>query len=232
MKIDRENWAARTHAEVAFWGEYMRTGGLEWPEDMRERLDPDAPLQEVFRALINVPEEAPVDILDVGAGPFTSVGKRWIGHDVRIVAIDPLGDEYNRLLVAHGLSVPVRTEQADGEDVAIRFAPRSFDCAFARNSLDHAYDPLRIIDGMLAVVKSGGVVVLSHAIREADTQRHEGLHQWNLYAEAGCFWIEGAGEHVNVTELVADVATTAVTEEGGWVHVAMRKRLDEAVVRR
>lgn len=218
--------------ELAFWDGVMRTGG-EWPEEIRDRLDPNLPLQEEFRAL--VPNAGPGDtvrILDVGAGPFTTIGKVWPGRRVDIVPNDPLAAEYARLLDKYGLTPPVRTLYLAGEDtgfLTMAWAKHlRYDIAYARNSLDHAVDPVACIQGMLDVVKPGGYVFLQHSVREADKQGRQGLHQWNFYADgtAGCkhFFIEGHDVTTNVSLKFEDRVCYEKVQQDRWIDVVMRRR--------
>jgi SAM-dependent methyltransferase len=57
---------------------------------------------------------------------------------------------------------PVRTRRCDSERLLDMFEPDSFDVAYASNTLDHSYDPLRAIRQMIAVVRPGGIVLLQH----------------------------------------------------------------------
>ena len=102
-----------------------------------------------------------------------------------VTAVDPLADDYRRLLLEYGLEPPVRTERLEGERLVERFGSGRFDIAYARNALDHAVDPITIVGNMLEVVRDGGYVVLRHVRNEAVRQRYRQLHQWNFDARAG-----------------------------------------------
>ena len=215
--------------ELAFWETVIATGG-DWPDDTRHRLDPASELQESLRNLIPAPEGSVVRILDVGAGPLTSVGKRWDGREVIVDAIDPLADEYRALLERHGKVAPVPTARCEGENVALHFEADTFDIVYARNSLDHAEDPIACIGAMLTVVKPGCPVVLEHSVREAIRQNHAGLHAWDFFAAGSgpSFFIEGpfVGGHpfcVDVNARFGGVATFEVTQHDHWIYVLMRK---------
>src|SRR3712207_3982151 len=39
--------------ELQFWREWFKTGGLEWPWEFRDRLDPQLPIQPYVRAFID-----------------------------------------------------------------------------------------------------------------------------------------------------------------------------------
>lgn len=216
---------AGLRSELDFWDITLVTGGA-WPEDLRERTDPYAELQPELCELLgaSVPIGGTARILDVGAGPLTSVGKCWPGRKVEVVPVDPLADEYAVLLRRYGRRAPVPTVRGAGEALLAQFGPAAFDLAYARNALDHAEDPVACIAAMLAVVKPGGYVVLEHAVREATRQARVGLHQHDFYPEAGAFIIAGPRGRVNVSEALAARARTEVREQNEeWFRVTMRK---------
>jgi SAM-dependent methyltransferase len=177
-------WKHALPEEVGFWAEYINSGGLTYPDEFRRRLDPHADIDDplLLNAIDHVGGQE-VRILDVGAGPLTSVGfadPREPRRRIHITAIDPLADQYVRLLEKAGLKAPSPTLLCRGEDISQRFKQGQFDIAYARNALDHAVDPLSAIQNMTRVIQPGGVVVLIHNRREAEAQRYEQLHQWNF----------------------------------------------------
>src|SRR5262249_26211520 len=93
-------WRTNLKEEVSFWDRWFTTQGAAWPEDYRSRQDPELELQENVRRWIDVPAGEVVQILDVGAGPLTMLGKRWDGHVVQITAVDALADRYNEMLAS------------------------------------------------------------------------------------------------------------------------------------
>jgi len=137
-----------------------------------------------------LPERANISILDVGAGPLTVVGKRCPDRDLSITAVDPLADEYDRILHAAGVEPLVRTRKAFAEKLEELFARDSFDVVHMRNALDHSQDPAEGLRQMYRVVKPGCAVVLVHFINEGKRQGYHGLHAWNITMERGtpAFW--------------------------------------------
>jgi SAM-dependent methyltransferase len=134
----------------------------------------------LLRTAIERLSQRQISILDVGAGPVTKVGYVHPQKDVTIVPVDPLADDYDRLLRAAGLEPPVRTIRVAGSRLLEYFGPGRFDIAYATNSLDHSDDPMAIIENMVGVVRNGGSVLLRHARNEGEDKRYEGLHQWNF----------------------------------------------------
>lgn len=134
-------------------------------------------------------EEFPWKILDVGAGPLTSIGKTICGgsNGIEIIAVDPLAWEYDQLLAKYNIKPIVRTHMADAENLRnyvvpgeLRFRDDTFDLVFCRNALDHCRDPRKALQEMIAVVKPGAYVLLEHRPDEALRTKWSGFHQWNL----------------------------------------------------
>jgi SAM-dependent methyltransferase len=155
-------------------------------------------------------------LIDVGAGPITSIGYTHPGVDLDITAIDPLAEEYDELLAEYGITPPVRTISGSAEELLTQFAPGSFDVAHARNCLDHGVDPVRSIRNMVRVVRPGGAVVLRHALREAVTQNYRGLHGWNFESRDGdlVVWRRSSRFSRNVSRRVRDIADGACSMDG------------------
>jgi ubiquinone/menaquinone biosynthesis C-methylase UbiE len=121
-----------------------------------------------------------VEILDVGAGPLTIVGKKWPGREVHITPLDPNVDGYDGLLAKHGIVPPCRTVFGLAEE--LDFPEHSFDLVHARNSVDHSKDALQAIREMVRVVKKGCFVCLNHKVSEGRLEKYAEYHQWNLIA--------------------------------------------------
>jgi SAM-dependent methyltransferase len=212
-------WERELGSELGFWEDYLDSGGLEWPDEYAERLDPSTPLREHLIAdrLDALPSPL-ISILDVGAGPMTTLGKTHPGKTLAITAVDPLATEYDRLLEQAGLTPPVRTVTCRGEDLLERFLPESFDVAYARNSLDHGNDPLLIIRNMVQLVKPGGLVVLRHYRTEGETELYTGLHQWNFEVEGGDFLVWSPQRRHNLTRVLGRQVELECWYEGGSEH--------------
>jgi SAM-dependent methyltransferase len=221
---------AALEQEVQFWCEWLDTGGLQWPEDFRFAMDPEAEVADpLLREILEASPRARVSILDVGAGPLTGVGARYRGKDLAVTAVDLLAREYDCILRERGIDPRIRTQPVSGEDLLERFLPDSFDVAFARNALDHALDPLPIIENMVAVVRTGGYVVLRHAPNEAVTERYEQLHQWNFDERDGrCIVWRRPGHERDVAVELGDRVELRCTRDQfigyEWVCCTIRKR--------
>lgn len=219
-------WERALTRELDAWRAYIESGGGDFPEDYRARLDPSAAIDDpmVLGVLARLPEDT-VRILDVGAGPLTSVGKADpdnLARRIEVVAVDPLGEHYGRLLVAAGVSAPVTTRTCRGEELMRVFGAERFDIAHARNAIDHSADPMTVVTNMFEVVRVGGFVILHHYRREAELMGYEQLHQWNFDVEAGRLVLFNRRERYDVAEqlgpraeVVADVHPGS--HHGPWV---------------
>jgi SAM-dependent methyltransferase len=210
--------------EVAYWAEWLGSSGGKYADDFARRFDPEAEVEDpALRDVLAAVPGGPVSVLDVGAGPASSVGLRFPGLDLTVVAVDPLGKEYDRLLARAGLVPPVHTEAVDGEDLVAHFGEDRFDIAYSRNALDHSVDPVAVIEQMLRVVRPGGHVVLRHGVNEAVNQGYVQLHQWNLEERDGAFVVWRPDRTTNVTTALAGRAEVACWTEDDAVVCDIRR---------
>jgi SAM-dependent methyltransferase len=199
--------------EVDFWGWWIARGGTK----LTERLDPALTDTAVLECLSRIPERT-VEIVDVGAGPLTTLGtkvpdEQAFDKEVRLTPVDPLAEEYDRVLRGAGIVAPVRTIPCAGEDLVQRFGEGRFDVAFCENALDHTPDPRVILDGMLAVVKPGRFVVLNHFRNEGEHASYGQLHQWNFDEQAGRCRLWRDREEHDLGDLLSGRATVECHRE-------------------
>jgi SAM-dependent methyltransferase len=220
-------WRKRKRDEVEFWAAWLigAPGTEQWTSDREARLAPTTEISDpIMRGELDRYPAEHVSILDVGAGPLTSLGYRYPGKTLTIVPVDPLADEYDRLLEDAGLVPPIRTIAVAGEDLPEHFGSRTFDFAYACNALDHSADPLRIISNMVAVVRPSGVVVLRHKRNEGEQARYGGLHQWNFDVADGRLLLWNEAEKVDVGSALGGraVATAWVSENEAIARLVVR----------
>jgi SAM-dependent methyltransferase len=206
-------WRTRRSSEVDFWAAWLvgAPGTEEWASDRESRLNPNTQIRDpLVRSELERNPANEISILDVGAGPVTNLGFRYPGKTLTIVPIDPLADDYDRLLLDADLVPPIRTIGVAGEALLEHFGPGRFDIAYAANSLDHSADPLTIISNMTAVVRAGGVVLLRHKRNEGESALYGGLHQWNFDVVDDSLLLWNNAIEINVrTALEERAATTA-----------------------
>jgi SAM-dependent methyltransferase len=211
-------WRRRKRSEVDFWAAWLvgAPGTEQWASDRESRLAPDTEITDpLVRAELERNPAEEISIIDVGAGPITSLGYRYPGKKLTIVPVDPLADEYDRLLRDAELDPPIRTIRVAGEELQEHFGPRKFDIAYAVNSLDHSADPFTIISNMVAVVRPGGIVLLRHKRNEGESARYGGLHQWNFDVVHDSLIVWNNAVEVNVgSALEGRAVTTAWISQG------------------
>jgi SAM-dependent methyltransferase len=215
------------HDEVVFWRKWFSTRGSEWPDDYKERLDPNFPLQEHIAKYVDQLPDNPVHILDVGAGPLTKLGKVCGSKQLVITPIDVLAPQYDELLNDFRIQPLVRTITGDAENLIPQFGHKRFDIVHGQNSMDHTANPLRAIHQMLSVTKPDGFVVLFHAENEGKNEGYNQLHKWDFTCENGHFLVKGPGPNgstVNVTDLLGSVGAVDCSVAYGGIMVAIRKR--------
>jgi SAM-dependent methyltransferase len=221
----RDTWQSQLRDELVFWDRYLSTRGHKWPDEFAQRVDPQARLAEEEIVSRITRRQQTVRILDVGSGPMTILGKQLPDRLVEITAVDPLATDYNKLLDRNGIVPPVRTQWCEGECLAKKFKPNSFDFAYSRNALDHAHDPLDVISQMVSVVRGGGWVILRHRPNEAEAAKYKGLHQWNFeLRDERYFWIRGHTRSDDVATALRPVARVSAGMSGPWLICAIHKR--------
>jgi SAM-dependent methyltransferase len=195
-------WQNALPSEVGFWEDYLKSHGKSCSAEaeFQFRTDAQAAMQPWLCELLKFPVGSKVRVLDVGAGPLTWVGKKWAGHEVEIIAIDPLADAYNQIMQQHNITPPVRTQKGDGEEVVKMFGRDQFDLAFARNCLDHAYDAMLAVTSMIEATKPGGIIFLWHNEDEAEQLHYDGLHQWNFRLQNNELLVWKGGRVLNVNQ--------------------------------
>jgi SAM-dependent methyltransferase len=224
----KSKWKKGIKSEIGFWDDFFRTKGLKWPDDYFARFNPDLPLQARVVGLLPM-DQSEVNILDVGAGPLTFLGKKCQGKQINITAVDPLAEEYTRILEKYKIKPIIRTQRLEAEELTKRFQSNTYDLVFAKNCLDHSYDPEKAILQMIDVVKSGRYVLLEHIPSAAERAKYSGLHQWNFSLSTdGDFLINSAFTEINMTRKYAALCkmeSELVKEDEDWLIVRIHKRL-------
>lgn len=193
-----KRWKWNLFSEVRFWDKFIKKNVLNWDDKYMMRLDPKLPLQNEITKLL--PDKKEIKILDVGAGPLTYLGKVHYKSYLKIDAIDPLAEEYNRILNKYQLSPPIRTTKLAAEKLGEKYSENSFDFVYAGNSIDHCYSPENAIVEIIKVVKKNHYILLKHIPYVATKQNWEGLHQWNFSEENGDFLISSKNYKINFSK--------------------------------
>jgi SAM-dependent methyltransferase len=221
-------WEAGIAHEVQFWDRYFKTKGLDWPKDYQERLNPNSPLSEYHRQFVDQLPTESVQILDVGAGPLTVIGKTHPTKQLNITATDALASYYDKLLTKYQVVPPVQTQLCKAENLMQRYEANSFDFVNAQNAVDHSEEPIRVIEDMIRLVKPGCYVALRHGENEAELEDYLGFHQWNFTIQDEAFVIFSKTETYNMSKRLAAIATVeSHREEERVIVVSILKKATE-----
>jgi SAM-dependent methyltransferase len=219
----KEIWDSRLEHEMSYWtSQIRRQDSNAWRAEYATRMDPEAPLQDVLARHLD-PTVGVNRILDVGAGPLTSINKKCSSCRISITAIDPLAHFYDEILARREIIPPVRTEQGWGERLTEQFPEDQFDITYSRNAIDHSYDPIKCIDEMIKVTKKDHYVIVEVNERGGSREEWDGLHQWDFFVARTLPWLEKhlflegkSIEAVDVTDhfaRIAEMSTIEVTEQ-------------------
>jgi SAM-dependent methyltransferase len=169
--------------EVSFWWTTIganRDGYYTFALDLIERRKPFEHMEHLSQF-----EDKDIYVLDVGSGPFTTLGTRWDGRELHLSLADPLAPVFGSILQLFRIPWNMDSRASMGERLTGTFAAGTFHLVCARNSLDHSVDPLLCIREMLEVAKPGATVLIRHIENEAAGGGYNGLHQWNFTEENG-----------------------------------------------
>mmetsp|Transcript_61373 Transcript_61373/g.138285 ORF Transcript_61373/g.138285 Transcript_61373/m.138285 type:complete len:315 (-) Transcript_61373:245-1189(-) len=201
---------------VDFWRRLFEQGQMD------AQASPDYRLRsELEQILLRYPEflsacesrrAQVIDVLDVGSGPLSTVGKLWPtcpSLHIRTTQLDPHVGSYRKLLHSFGIPSPIMVE---GKAESLPFKDASFTVVHARNSIDHTDDPVVALQEMLRV--SQHVVFLEHYRNEGWHGAYWGWHHWNFdvdYERHLILWGRD-GSRVDITRYLEGFA---------WVHVTI-----------
>ncbi|MCB4769829.1 class I SAM-dependent methyltransferase [Ancylobacter sp. Lp-2] len=178
----RGSWHALLPTEVAYWETVIsgRHGKPETVKKFRERAAGHYPVPPSVVTLLQRLDIVRARLLDVGAGPHTTIGPVLYGTRLNIVAVDPLAEPYNELLDKYGIEPAIRTVKGEAETLSQQFTDERFDLVYCRNALDHMRAPWTALQQMLDVCTPGGMVHIEGSVNEGLKQGYGGLHQWNV----------------------------------------------------
>lgn len=186
-----DNLTQSLYMELSCWATYLSEGN----EDLRDRMEGDGrdicdeDVIHWCKAFISEMGRRPV-VLDFAAGPASSLIYLERAGLAELVASDTLGREYRQMFEHYGVETSVVPQFGIGELVDTQFEPGSFDLVHIRNALDHTQAPALCWLNLFQLVRVGGVLCHSHAVREATFENWEALHQFDLFPVADSIWIE------------------------------------------
>src|SRR5262249_30299862 len=106
-----KKWKDGLHFEIQFWERVIDVQGRPWHDDYMARLNPSTPFNPVVEEQFRFPIGQEVEVLDVGAGPITSLGYKSNLFQINLTAVDALADVYADLLSRAQVIPPVKTQK-------------------------------------------------------------------------------------------------------------------------
>ncbi|MEA1923665.1 MAG: methyltransferase domain-containing protein [Pseudomonadota bacterium] len=165
--------------ELKFWEKLASGRSGKWNKEYTRRLDPDSEVSGHHRQILDHHYSSGMKILDVGSGPLSGIGHCYNGNRLSIYACDPNAEEYNLQLDKHGITPPVQTMYARGENLSGDIKGK-YDWINCDNALDHTSNPNKVITEMQKVLRPGGIISLLHVIDEGLKEGYRGYHKWNI----------------------------------------------------
>jgi SAM-dependent methyltransferase len=222
FSLGTERWAAGIAFEGRFWQNQIKTGGGKWTDDFQRRISTNAPLDDRMEVLVSRTNLETVSILDVGAGPITTIGRVSKYSQLRVRATDPLAHLYSLLLSAGNIVPAIETEFAPAEALSYFQSLHSFDIVHSRNSLDHSLNPLLGILQMLNVLRPNGAIYLRHHSNEAQKEEYSDFHQYNFEVRDGRFLIWNLEHVIDISAWLSGLAEVETWPGGLGAEVVIR----------
>ena len=179
-------------SELEFWDLELSLKGF-FPENIRNRIYPEKITNEFPEYTLPVIQELtrltnyPPKVLDVGSGPLSMFGYAAFHNLIKLTAVDPLADQYQKLIDKYGYRlINYELRQCFGENLSKIFAKNSFDIVWIHNALDHCQDPRKVFCEMVRVLKPRGYFYYQGWSREGTAERWFGLHQHDIFLAPGC----------------------------------------------
>lgn len=175
--------------ELAFWKGFVKSDRFlnGWlPDDVKT---PDL-VQEVADFFLAHPD---AEVLDCGSGAVSIL--RGTVPASNLLAIDPLGEEYEKLFdyAAHNVSPPLAFACEELEGVLWH---EQFDIVHISNALDHTQNPAQAYIRLLGAIQPGGHLVIQGFVNEATHENWQGMHQYNINIDGKYFQIKSKSSMV------------------------------------
>lgn len=227
-------WTSGIGSEIDFWNDFISNEGNNYFYGFEKAISPS----KNFELEDDIPKDffgKKYKFIDVGAGPFSRCGRITKIVELEAISVDPLGYIYNELKKEHNIDNGIIIDTGFVELLTEKYDHNSFDMVHMSNSLDHCFSAVDGIYQLLSICKIGGKVILRHAENEAEREKYEGLHQWNLslHNKENSFVIWRGEQRFDICQIFkeyADFELTADVHEknGHWIYnkVVMIKKKD------
>ncbi len=203
--VDDAKRRAALDDELAFWSREAALDGRFATEILR-RLDPtnrpgEHPafaVPDVVAWAVRRTSVARPRVVDLGSGPLSVLAAAHEHGAVDVTAVDPLADDYARLIDERGWDYPVVPTAGSGETLADVVGRDAVSVVYCRNALDHAASPRRCLEQIRDALRPGGLFLVEGVAFEGTHQNHEGLHGFDLFVASGALRCRDADDDVDI----------------------------------
>lgn len=169
-------------------------------------------------------------VLDVGCGMSYATGNYIEQNNAKKILdihyIDPLANEFNRILKRYHKNLPT-IEFGMVEFLSALVPEKDVDLIIIQNALDHSAMPVKGIFEAFAILSIGGILYLNHHPNEAETEQYKGFHQFNIDEDKGTLIIWNKSEKYVINELLGNHAKIKVCRhENGHIIAIIEKISD------
>ncbi len=188
--MEIKDWKKLVNAEIDHWNhvfyKYTTDSNSYLHQYVKKRLDMELPLHKNVQLLVDSIDKQEISILDVGSGPIPFLGRKST-KNIKLTAVDYLAENYYKLYNQYNIYPPAVPIPLDASELSLHFENNLFDIVYARNSIDHTFNPIKSIQEMVNV--SNKYVILEHKLNEGMIENYQGLHNWNFFVKDSKFYI-------------------------------------------
>lgn len=171
-------------------------------------------------------------VLDLGSGPLSQLA--W-GAEVKLFnlfPVDPLADEYIKLLKKHKQVINTKYTliQGEGETLSQKYGEDYFDMVWSHNAIDHSQDPVKVFEEIVKVTKPGGYIVFQGWANEGKNNEYFGLHRHDIYWKDGALYVttKGGKERIMTPKHLPLILWESYFPQYGvktWIKVIYQKKV-------
>ena len=188
--MEIQDWKKLIDTEISHWNhvfyKYTSDENSYLHQYVKKRLDMELPLHKNVQLLVDSIDKSEISILDVGSGPIPFLGRKST-KNIKLTAVDYLAENYYKLYEKYNIYPPTIPIALDASELSLHSENNLFDIVYARNSIDHTFDPIKCIQEMVKV--SNKYIILEHKLNEGIVENYQGLHQWNFFIKDSKFYI-------------------------------------------
>ena len=202
--MEIQDWEKLVDTEISHWNhvfyKYTTDTNSYLHQYVKKRLDMELPLHKNVQLLVDSIDKSEISILDVGSGPIPFLGRKST-KNIKLTAVDYLAENYYKLYEKYNIYPPTIPIPLDASELSLHSENNLFDIVYARNSIDHTFDPIKCIQEMVKV--SNKYIILEHKLNEGIVENYQGLHQWNFFIKDSKFYISNKkGEEFCVNDFL------------------------------